>query len=399
MSLPLKIALRYLFSHKQHNAVNIISMISVGGVAVASMAMVIVLSIFNGFESLSERQLSQLAPPLQVTPKTGNVIANADSVADIISHTSGVSAVEPILSHQALAAVDNVQVPVNIIGVSDTYPERTHLSDVIVDGDETITADSTFNYAVLSAGVAIDLNIRPQAYKFVDIYVPRREGRINTANASNSFRSESFVASGVYQLMHDTYDTDIILLPIKRVRELLDFDSIVATAINVYTDDAEATQPLIQQSLSDYDVKNRIQQEEASFKMISIEKWVTFLMLTFILIIASFNIISTISILIIDKEPNMAILSAMGATKSMIKRIFIYQGWLISVAGGIIGIALGVVLSLIQQYFGIIGLSASSSANLSVDAYPVVVSLADILIVAGVIIVTGTITAFVAVRR
>ena len=286
MSLPLKIALRYLFSHKQHNAVNIISMISVGGVAVASMAMVIVLSIFNGFESLSERQLSQLAPPLQVTPKTGNVIANADSVADIISHTSGVSAVEPILSHQALAAVDNVQVPVNIIGVSDTYPERTHLSDVIVDGDETITADSTFNYAVLSAGVAIDLNIRPQAYKFVDIYVPRREGRINTANASNSFRSESFVASGVYQLMHDTYDTDIILLPIKRVRELLDFDSIVATAINVYTDDAEATQSLIQQSLSDYDVKNRIQQEEASFKMISIEKWVTFLMLTFILIIA-----------------------------------------------------------------------------------------------------------------
>ncbi|MGN1173785.1 MAG: ABC transporter permease, partial [Muribaculaceae bacterium] len=169
--------------------------------------------------------------------------------------------------------------------------------------------------------------------------------------------------------------------------------------INVYTDDAEATQSLLQQSLSGYDVKNRIQQEEASFKMISIEKWVTFLMLTFILIIASFNIISTISILIIDKEPNMAILSAMGATKSMIKRIFVYQGWLISVAGGIIGIALGVVLSLIQQYFGIIGLSASSTANLSVDAYPVVVSLIDILIVAGVIIVTGTITAFVAVRR
>ncbi len=399
MVFSLKIALRYLFSRKQHNAVNIISMISVGGIAVATMAMVIVLSVFNGFSKLSEDRLSLLAPPLQITPVTGNVIANIDSLTEIVEKTNGVSAIEPIIGHQALASVDNSQVAVNILGVSDTFSKTAHLQDVIIDGDDTVTSDSTYNYAVLSVGVAIDLNIRPQSFKFVDIYVPRREGRINASNPMSSFKTESFVASGVYQLQQDTYDTDMIILPIASVRNLLDYDSITANMLNVYTSDVENVQKHLTAALPGYYVKNRIEQEESSFKMISVEKWVTFAMLVFILVIASFNIISTISILIIDKRPNMAILSAMGATKSVMRNIFVFQGWLICIAGGIIGIILGVALSLVQQYCGIIKLAASNMANLATDVYPVVVNFSDVLTVTLVIIVTGLVTGLVAVGR
>ena len=395
MRPELKIALRYLFSHKQHNAVNIISMISVGGVAVAAMAMVVVLSVFNGFAELSERQLSHLAPPLQITPAQGSTISNCDSVSDIVYGIEGVKAVEPIVAQQALAATQSVQIPVNIMGVSSSFAKNARLDDVIIDGNAT--SDDIANYAILSVGVAIDINLHREEIPAVDIFVPKREGRINTANPTASFRSDTFVPVGVYQVMQDTYDTDIVILPIDMVRRLLDLDSVTAGALNVYTPTPEKVEKTLAAALGDdFVVKTAIRQQEESFKMIAIEKWVTFLMLAFILIIASFNIVSTISILIIDKRPNMDILRAMGATPAMLRRIFVIQGWLISVAGGIIGIIIGLAMSLLQQYCGIIKLTASENANLSIDVYPVAVDPTDILVVAAVILVIGSLTAFVA---
>lgn len=395
MRPELKIALRYLFSHKQHNAVNIISMISVGGVAVAAMAMVVVLSVFNGFAELSERQLSHLAPPLQITPAQGSTISNCDSVSDIVYGIEGVKAVEPIVAQQALAATQSVQIPVNIMGVSSSFAKNARLDDVIIDGNAT--SDEIANYAILSVGVAIDINLHREEIPAVDIFVPKREGRINTANPTASFRSDTFVPVGVYQVMQDTYDTDIVILPIDMVRRLLDLDSVTAGALNVYTPTPEKVEKTLAAALGDdFVVKTAIRQQEESFKMISIEKWVTFLMLAFILIIASFNIVSTISILIIDKRPNMDILRAMGATPAMLRRIFVIQGWLISVAGGIIGIIIGLAMSLLQQYCGIIKLTASENANLSIDVYPVAVDPTDILVVAAVILIIGSLTAFVA---
>ena len=395
MRPELKIALRYLFSHKQHNAVNIISMISVGGVAVAAMAMVVVLSVFNGFAELSERQLSHLAPPLQITPAQGSTISNCDSVSDIVYGIEGVKAVEPIVAQQALAATQSVQIPVNIMGVSSSFAKNARLDDVIIDGNAT--SDEIANYAILSVGVAIDINLHREEIPAVDIFVPKREGRINTANPTASFRSDTFVPVGVYQVMQDTYDTDIVILPIDMVRRLLDLDSVTAGALNVYTPTPEKVEKTLAAALGDdFVVKTAIRQQEESFKMIAIEKWVTFLMLAFILIIASFNIVSTISILIIDKRPNMDILRAMGATPAMLRRIFVIQGWLISVAGGIIGIIIGLAMSLLQQYCGIIKLTASENANLSIDVYPVAVDPTDILVVAAVILVIGSLTAFVA---
>lgn len=395
MRPELKIALRYLFSHKQHNAVNIISMISVGGVAVAAMAMVVVLSVFNGFAELSERQLSHLAPPLQITPAQGSTISNCDSVSDIVYGIEGVKAVEPIVAQQALAATQSVQIPVNIMGVSSSFAKNARLDDVIIDGNAT--SDEIANYAILSVGVAIDINLHREEIPAVDIFVPKREGRINTANPTASFRSDTFVPVGVYQVMQDTYDTDIVILPIDMVRRLLDLDSVTAGALNVYTPTPEKVEKTLAAALGDdFVVKTAIRQQEESFKMIAIEKWVTFLMLAFILIIASFNIVSTISILIIDKRPNMDILRAMGATPAMLRRIFVIQGWLISVAGGIIGIIIGLAMSLLQQYCGIIKLTATENANLSIDVYPVAVDPTDILVVAAVILIIGSLTAFVA---
>lgn len=399
MNFPLKIALRYLFSHKQHHAVNIISLISVSGVAVATMAMVVVLSIFNGFSKLSEDRLSLLAPPLQITSADSNVISSVDSLNDVLSSINEITRIEPIITHQALAAVQDAQTPVNILGVSDTFSESSCLKSVIIDGDDNVGCDSVYNYAVLSVGVAIDLNIRPGSFKYIDIYVPRREGNIHVSNPSSSFRSESFIASGVYQLQQDTYDMDIIILPISSARNLLDYDENTASALNIYTSDVSSVKSKLNSVLPDYNIKSRIEQEENSFKMISIEKWVTFLMLAFILIIASFNIISTISILIIDKRPNMDILRAMGATDGMIRKIFVFQGWLICLAGGLIGIIAGVVLSLAQQFFGIIKITAASNANLATDVYPVVVNATDVLIVTAVIIGTGLITGIIAAGK
>ena len=399
MNFPLKIALRYLFSHKQHHAVNIISLISVSGVAVATMAMVVVLSIFNGFSKLSEDRLSLLAPPLQITSADSNVISSVDSLNDVLSSINGITRIEPIITHQALAAVQDAQTPVNILGVSDTFSESSCLKSVIIDGDDNVGCDSVYNYAVLSVGVAIDLNIRPGSFKYIDIYVPRREGNIHVSNPSSSFRSESFIASGVYQLQQDTYDMDIIILPISSARNLLDYNENTASALNIYTSDVSSVKNKLNSVLPDYNIKNRIEQEENSFKMISIEKWVTFLMLAFILIIASFNIISTISILIIDKRPNMDILRAMGATDGIIRRIFVFQGWLICLAGGLIGIIAGVALSLAQQFFGIIKITAASNANLATDVYPVVVNATDVLIVTAVIIGTGIITGIIAAGK
>ena len=395
MKPSLKIALRYLFSRKQHNAVNIISMISVGGVAVAAMAMVVVLSVFNGFAELSQKQLSHLAPPLQITPASGSIISNCDSVSRIVCGIDGVNAAEPIVTQQALAATQSTQIPVNIIGVSPSFAGNANLEDVIIDG--SATSEEIANYAILSVGVAIDINLHREEIPVVDIFVPKREGRINTANPTASFRSDTFVPVGVYQVMQDTYDTDIVILPIDAVRRLLDLDSITANALNVYTANPENAAKKLSAALGDdFVVKTAVQQQEESFKMISIEKWVTFLMLAFILIIASFNIVSPISILIIDKRPNMDILMAMGATPAMLRRIFVIQGWLISVAGGVIGIIIGLVLSLLQQYCGIIKLTASENANLSIDVYPVAVEPTDILIVAAVIFVIGSLTALVA---
>lgn len=393
MGLPFRIAVRYLFSRKKHNAVNIISGVSLAAVAVATAATVIVLSVFNGFSSLAERQISFLAPPLMATPDSGRFISNADSLVSLLE-SKGYDAI-PVIETQSVAVNSGDQAALRLIAVPPEFTELAGLDSVMIDGQPVISTVPT-NVAVASVGAAITLRTRPSDFRFTALYTPRREGRIT--NGPGAFRTDSVVIGGVYQVNQDEFDADILLVPLEVGQNLTDTDSTMATSLYIYASPSmqESVQALVGDALT---VRNRIEQQASNFKMISVEKWITFTMLLFILVIASFNIISTLAILIIDKEPNMDILRAMGAGKQMVNRIFIIQGWLITVAGGAIGIVIGLILSLVQEHFGIIKLNTADPSALLIDTYPVVVRPLDLLTVAAAVIVIAFLTAQTARRK
>ena len=392
--VSLRIAIRYLFSKKTHNAVNVISLISLAGVAVATMAIVCVLSVFNGFSDLSAAHLSLLDPDLKITPLEGKSISSVDSLIYEIEQIDGVDVAIPTIEEQALAIYGDRQMPVMIKGVPSEYENTTDIKSIVIDGDFCLT-DSIASYATLSVGAAIGLGATPSFYRYLGIYMPKREGRVNVANPMTAFRSDSLIVAAVYQVAQAEYDTDMVMLPFENAARLLDYDD-EATAIEVKLKSSVnlskvATQ--MQSILGDgFVVKDRLRQQEQSFRMIEIEKWITFLMLAFILIIASFNIISTLSMLVIEKSENIYTLHSLGATSTMISRIFMLEGWLISIVGGIAGIIIGVILTLAQQWGGFIKLSGDPSA-LSIDHYPVRLDVMDLFVVMGLVIVIGFFTA------
>lgn len=390
MRLAFSIALRYLLARKSHSAVNVISVISIAGVAVATAAIVVVLSVFNGFADLSARHMSKIDPELMVTPVSGKVIADADSVAAVIAGIPGVSAAMPSLQERALLISGNTQLPVVFKGVDDTYPLISDFDDVIVDG--AFISDTVSPYpAQLSVGVASRTGLRPGPESIADIYVPRRRGRINPANPTAAFTGTQLMVTGVTQIDQLEYDADRIVIPLAAARQLLDYTT-EASAVEIALDgqaNPSETAKLIAGAIgSDYRIATRLEQQQDSFRMIAVEKWVTFLMLAFILVIASFNIISTLSLLVIEKRDNMATMRALGASHTMVSTIFMAEGWLITVAGGACGIVAGLLLSLAQQFGGFIKLGADPEA-LTIDVYPVVVAPADIAIVAALVIVVA----------
>ncbi|MDE7155529.1 MAG: ABC transporter permease, partial [Muribaculaceae bacterium] len=372
MRLQFLIAIRYLFSPKRHNAVNVISMISVAGIAVATTALIVVLSVFNGFSDLAMKQLSRIDPPLAIVPDTGKVIENADSLAKVISEQFAGVRVSSVLKEQALASSSGHQMTVNVMGVSRDFVQNADIKAITIDGSTQINDVPPYT-ALSSVGVAINLDIRPNDGKWMMLFVPRRVGKISTAVPESSFRSDTLYISGVWQVEQEMYDTDVIMVDIDVARALLDYENEASTICiypdNGYTDNLQsAIQAIIPKGLT---VKNRLEQQADSFKMISVEKWITFLMLAFILIIASFNIISTMSMLIIEKQNNTQTLMSLGASPSMIRGIYAIQGLLISIGGGIIGLILGVILVGLQEHFGLIGLGTSSmTGTLAIDSYP-----------------------------
>jgi ABC-type lipoprotein release transport system permease subunit len=353
-----------------------------------------VLSVFNGFSDLSAAHLSLLDPDLKITPLEGKSISSVDSLISEIEQIDGVDVAIPTIEEQALAIYGDRQMPVMIKGVPPEYENTTDIKSIVIDGDFCLT-DSIASYATLSVGAAIGLGATPSFYRYLGIYMPKREGRVNVANPMTAFRSDSLIVAAVYQVAQAEYDTDMVMLPFENAARLLDYDD-EATAIEVKLKSSVnlskvATQ--MQTILGDgFVVKDRLRQQEQSFRMIEIEKWITFLMLAFILIIASFNIISTLSMLVIEKSENIYTLHSLGATSTMISRIFMLEGWLISIVGGIAGIIIGVILTLAQQWGGFIKLSGDPSA-LSIDHYPVRLDVMDLFVVMGLVIVIGFFTA------
>ena len=404
MSLPLKIAWRYLVSKKGHQAVNIISIVAVCGVVVATAALICVLSVFNGFKGLIMGRLALLDPEIAITATLGKTINDADSVINSVGTLPGVERAVPVVIDQALAMYAQYQMPVRLKGVPDDYNRMNGMDSVIVDGEWKLR-DQVSKYAVAGAGPAVRLCVRPEFMGMVRLYAPQRQGRVNIANPMGAFRQDSLFVSGVFQLQQNSYDADLIYVPLDMARELFDYET-EATQIELKLMPG-ANEQQVMQLISHvlgkgYQVKNRLMQQREAYRLVNIEKWMAFLLLAFILIIATFNVISTLSLLIIEKDDSIATMRALGANDRQISRIFVLQGWLITLAGAVTGIVIGLILCLCQQQFGLLRLSGDP-ANMIISAYPVVVEWTDILVtlalVAAVGLLTSMVTALIMRRR
>ena len=404
MSLPLKIAWRYLVSKKGHQAVNIISIVAVCGVVVATAALICVLSVFNGFRGLIMGRLAMLDPQIAITATTGKTINDADSVINAVSAIPGVERAVPVVEDQALAMYAQLQMPVRLKGVPDDYNTMNDMDSVIVDGTWKLR-DQVSRFAVAGAGPAVRLMVRPDFLGMVRLYAPQRQGRVNIANPMGAFRQDSLFVSGIFQLQQNNYDADLIFVPLDVARNLFDYES-EATQVEVKlaagANEQQVLRTIIQTLGQGYQVKNRLMQQREAYRLVNIEKWMAFLLLAFILIIASFNVISTLSLLIIEKDDSIATLRALGASDSQISRIFVLQGWLITLVGAVTGVVIGLILCLCQQQFGWLRLSGDP-ANMIISAYPVEVQWTDVLItlvlVAAVGLLTSMVTALIMRRR
>lgn len=398
----LRIAFRYLRARHSHNAVNVITFVSMAGIAVAVAAMVVVLSIFNGFGDLAAANMAVLDAPLRVSPRSGGAVADADSLCrTIAARVPGVTAV-PVVTERALLISGEHQVPVVFKGIPQGYDTLSTIGESIIDGalawDVPDALGEDFAAATISVGVANSLLAAPDADHPVRLYVPRRVGRINPANPMTAFRGATLSVSGVFRTQQNDIDRDHILVPLQVARDLMEYD-VQATAVEVFASD-DADTDALRDAVADvigpqYDVQTRLQQRATAFRMIAIEKWITFLMLAFILVIALFNIVSTLSLVVLEKRRNMETLRCLGATHAMTRRVFITLGWLITAVGAAIGMVLGVVLTLAQQYGHFLSLGAGEQAQdvMSITWYPVRLDPVDLLVVAAMAALTGLIAA------
>ncbi len=392
--LALRIALRYLFAKKSHRVVNVIAVISMAGVAVATMAIIVVLSVFNGFTDLAHSHLAAIDPEVKISPRQGKVIDCADSLAAVLEQRPDVEAAAVILQERALLLAGDYQMPVVFRGLDPAKVRRvTDIDAVIIDGvyaDFNSMPDSIAGMQA-AVGVAVNLGLRPSPYAAGMIYVPKRKGRINPANPAAAYRSLQVAMTGVVQIDQPEYDADFVFIPLSCARQLLDYRAGEGSAVEVKAARGVSPDQLAESLARDfpqYLVQGRIEQQADTFRMISVEKWVTFLMLVFILLVAAFNIVSTLSLMVIEKRSDMATMRALGAPLSMTRAIFVAEGWLITAVGGIVGLVFGIALSLLQQYGGIVKLAADPSA-LTIDVYPVRLEWVDVAVVFFAILVTG----------
>lgn len=399
--LPLKIALRYLLSKKSHGAVNVISAISIAGVAVVTAATLVVLSVFNGFSDLAAANFSRIDSDLRISPATGKVMPAADSLATAVAAIDGVEAVCPMLTERGLLEVGDKHVGVVMNGVGDNYSSVVDLDTLMIDG-MFLTRLPYAHYGdsiepmQMAIGVYAHTDLHPG--ESTTLYAPRRLGRINPANPATAFRSQLLAPTGIYQTDQLEYDNDNIVLPIEAVRRLLDYYDSEATALVVRCTpgaDINAVRSDIIAAIGpDFAVDDRARQHADSFRMIAVEKWVTFVMLIFILVIATFNIISTLSLMVIEKRDNMATLRFLGASRSLVRRIFMIDGALITVIGGVIGCIIGLALALAQQWGEFIQLGGDHS-KMTITAYPVRVDAADVVIVLALVAAVAVLTALI----
>lgn len=399
---PLFVARRYLFARKRHLTTGIISVISVCGVALATAALVVTLSVFNGFRDMVASFFTALDPELKVTPADGKTFAADDPPLADLKALDCIDVYTETLQDQALIVGNERQWVVNIKGVSDSFARQADLDAILYgDGEFCLHAD-VLEYGVMGIRLASALGLGTNYEGGLPIYAPRRGERVNMGNPMQSFNSDELYSPGVvFNTNQAQYDATYILTSLTFARRLFDQQgrlSAVELKLKPGTNlnNAKAT---IRQLLGQrYLVQDRYEQQADTFRIMQIEKFIAYLFLSFILLVASFNIISSLSMLMIEKQENVATLRALGANDSQIRQIFLFEGWLISGIGALLGIVGGLALCWAQIRFGFIKLGASEGSFV-VDAYPVSIQATDVLLTFLTVLLVGLLAVWLPVRR
>ena len=401
MNFPFYIARRYLFSKKSTHAINVISLISVLGVAVATMALVVVLSGFNGFSDLVASFFTNFDPQLKIEATKGKAMPADDPLLVKVKHLPGVEVATECVQDQALAVYHDKQAMVTVKGVEDNFDSLTHISNILYgDGDFTLHV-ANLQYGVIGIRLAQDLGTGVTWQDYLQIYAPQREGQYDASNPTDAFVKDSLVSPGaLFQVKQSKYDQGYVITSIDFARRIFNRQGEI-TSLELRMKpgvDIDNAKEVIQAILGDkYKVLDRYEQQADTFNIMRIEKLFAYVFLTFILMVACFNIIGSLSMLIIDKKNDVITLRNLGATDGQIRRIFLFEGRMISAAGAVIGIVLGLILCWLQQTYGLVQLG-DQAGNFVVNAYPISVHPEDILLIFLTVILVGWLSVWYPVR-
>lgn len=397
MNLPLFIAGRYLFAKKSHNVINIISAISAAGMSIGTAALIIILSVYNGFDFLVTSMLGNIEPDLLITPVSGKTFVPEGETYDWIYGRDEVKSMCTVLQENVFISYEGRQGVAVAKGVDTIYEEESTLRDYLREGDFVLHRGDV-PLAVVGAGLAYSMGISPRFVAPIEIYFPSRTRNISLANPASSIESVNVYPSGIFSVNNEI-DNEYVIVPIDEMRALLEYDDEVsAVEIRVHDNvSAQAIESLrreISSRLGDgFRVSDRYMQNESLYRMMKYEKASIFLILVFVIIIIAFNIFGSLSMLIIEKREDIRTFRSFGATDSLMKRVFVLEGWMISLCGLFAGLVIGIGFALLQQHFGFIKMPG----NFVVSAYPVILSLPDILLTAAGVSIIGYLVALLPV--
>lgn len=401
MNFPFYIARRYLLSKKSHHAINIISGVSVCGVAIATAALICILSVFNGFQDMVADLFTAFDPQLKITPVTGKYMSADSKELKKVKTYKDLAVYTETIEDQALLMLNNRQAMATVKGVDDNFEDLTHIDDILVGEGEFDLGVDVIDYAVPGINVMQQLGATEAFNNPIMVYAPRQGEEIELTDPSESFNQEELFSSGVaFKVNQTKYDNSYVITSIDFARRLFEREGEV-TAVELRlkggTNIDKAKAEISKILGEDYVVRDRYEQQEDTFKIMNIEKFISYIFLTFILMIACFNIIGSLSMLIIDKKDDAVTLRNLGATDKQIANIFLYEGRMISIVGAVIGLAIGLILCFIQQKYGLVKFGNDTSAYI-INAYPVSVHFVDIIIVFATVIIVGFVSVWYPVK-
>lgn len=398
MRLSPYIALRYLFSKKKHNAINIVSMICACGVCLGTIALVCVLSVYNGFQDLIGGLCSTFDPEIKVSLVKGKTFDKNEIGIKKTKQLHFIENCSDVLEDNVMIKNDDRQTTATLKGVDESYNQILDVKKILITGVFSLDTGKV-SYGIMGVALASKLNASIYMVKSMSVYAPRHDAHISMGNPEAAFNTLNIVPSGVYSVEQEEADGKYLFVDLDLAREIFGYDNNQCSAIEIRLKkgaDVEEAKAEIKNLVGErFKVQDKKEQHEDFYKMLRVEKWITFLILAFILLIAVINTVGSLTLLIIEKKHDINILRSLGATPQQVKRIFLYEGWMISGLGTLAGLLIGIILCLIQQQFGLIKLGGGDGGqNYIVDYYPVNMEVTDLLLIAATVSLLGLIAAW-----